>query len=213
MGRGSRLKKVTVQEPLKLDFGSGPNKRPGFQGVDSRKFDGVDHVVNLTARWMEEEAGEAQIFGAHIGDFKPWPWAAASVAEAHSSHFIEHLTATERVHFCNELYRVLVPNGTCQIITPHWASNRAYGDFTHQWPPVAEMWFYYLNKEWRAQNAPHTDHQWNPDGFSCHFDATWGYALRPDLSVRNQEFQQFAIQNYKEVCTDLIATLTKREMP
>ena len=167
----------------KLDFGCGPHKREGFLGVDIRPFPGVDVVTDLR---------------------KKWPWKDASIAEAHASHFVEHLTATERIHFCNELYRVLVPGGTCQIIVPHWASCRAYGDLTHQWPPVSEFWFYYLNKEWRAANAPHND------GYHCHFEAGWGYNLRQDLSVRNQEYQQFAMANYKEVCQDLIATLTKR---
>lgn len=188
MGRGSRLKKVTVDAALKLDFGCGPNPREGFEGVDRLDFDGkVKHVVDLRET--------------------PWPWADNSVTEAHASHFVEHLTAIERVHFCNELYRILIPNGTCQLIVPHWNSCRAYGDPTHQWPAVSEFWFYYLNKEWRAQNAPHTDQKWNPGGFACHFDATWGYSLRADLGVRNQEYQQFAIANYKEVCQDLIATL------
>jgi hypothetical protein len=104
---------------------------------------------------------------------------------------------------------VLIPGGTCQIITPHCASCRAYGDPTHQWPPLSEFWFYYLSREWRAGNAPHTDVQHFPAGFNCNFEATWGYALRPDLTVRNQEYQQMAIQNYKEVITDCIATLKK----
>ncbi len=189
MGQARRKKLAAVTAPrlLKLDFGAGPNKREGFEGVDSRPFVGVDHVVDLTQT--------------------PWPWPDNSVAEAHSSHFVEHLTATQRVGFCNELYRVLVPNGSCQVIVPHWASCRAYGDPTHQWPPVSEFWFFYLSKDWRAINAPHTDQQHNPAGFNCHFDATWGYGLRPDIGVRNQEFQQFAIGNYKEAITDIIATL------
>lgn len=190
MGRAAAAKKVAkATEPLRLDFGCGPNKRAGFQGVDSRPFIGVDHVVNLT---------EA-----------PWPWADNSVTEAHASHFVEHLTADQRVLFCNELYRVLIPGGSCQVIVPHWASCRAYGDPTHQWPPVAEFWFYYLSADWREANAPHTDVAWSPQGFACNFAATWGYSLRADLGVRNQEFQQFAIANYKEVCQDIIATLTK----
>lgn len=176
-------------EPIKLDFGCGPHKREGFQGVDATAFVGVDHVVDLRVT--------------------PWPWNDESVAEAHASHFVEHLTAMERCAFVNELYRILVPGGTCQMIVPHWASNRAYGDPTHQWPPVAEMWFYYLNREWRMANAPHTDAAHLPGGFNCNLQATWGYSLRQDLLVRNQQYQQDAIQNYKEVCQDLIATLTK----
>jgi len=189
MGRASAKKLKPVLTPvLKLDLGCGPHKREGFTGVDRHPFEGVDQVVDLT---------------------KPWPWKDGSVIEAHCSHFIEHLTAPQRVLFCNELYRVLHPGGVCQIIVPHWASCRAYGDPTHQWPPVSEFWFYYLNRDWRMANAPHADASVWAQGFSCNLEATWGYSLRPDITVRNQEYQQFAIGNYKEVVTDMIATLKK----
>lgn len=178
--------------PIRLDFGCGPHKREGFLGVDRTAFVGVDVVVDLAR--------------------ERWPWADGTVAEGHASHFLEHLTASERVHFFNELYRVLVPGGTCQIITPHWASNRAYGDPTHQWPPVAEMAYFYIAKDWRLANAPHTDASWNPaSGFACDFAATWGYALRADLVTRNAEFQSFALASYKEAAQDLIATVTARK--
>lgn len=187
----AKLKKPPVVENapivaptvLKLDLGCGPNKREGFTGVDAMQFDGkVDIVCDLTQKW---------------------PWDDASVTEVHASHFVEHLTATERIHFCNELYRVLIVGAKCTLITPHWDSCRAYGDLTHQWPPVSEFWFYYLSKGWRANNAPHND------GYNCDFACTWGYNMRPDLAVRNQEFQQFAFANYKESIQDLIATLVK----
>jgi Methyltransferase domain len=193
MGKGARLKKIAATEPAalrKLDFGCGPNKRAGFEGVDAFAFVGVDHVVDLRTT--------------------PWPWADGSVEEAHASHFVEHLTAPERCAFVNELYRVLTPGGKCSLITPHWASNRAFGDPTHQWPPVAEMWFYYLSKDWRLSQAPHTDRSVTPWGFDCDFEATWSYAMRQDLLTRNAEFQQMALQNYKEAAQDLMATLTKR---
>lgn len=180
----------TPAGPIRLDFGCGPHKREGFLGVDSRPFVGVDVVCDLAS--------------------DRWPWADGSVEEGHASHFLEHLTAPQRQHFFNELYRVLKVGGTCQIITPHWASNRAYGDPTHQWPPVSEMAFYYIAKDWRTANAPHTDAQWTPGGFACDFDATWGYALRGDLVARNQEYQQYALGNFKEAAQDLIATVTKR---
>lgn len=189
MGKSTRKSRIEPAVLLKLDFGAGPHPRDGFESVDKTPFPGVKHVVDLTVT--------------------PWPWADGSVAEAHASHFLEHLTAMQRVAFWNELYRVLVPGGTCQIIVPHWASNRAYGDPTHQWPPVSEMAFYYIKREWRLANAPHTDAERLAGGFNCDFDATWGYAMRPDLSVRNQEFQQFAMQNYKEACMDTICTATK----
>lgn len=179
----AKLKAVKQRKLVKLDLGCGKSKREGFVGVDCRNFDGVDQVVDLR---------------------KPWPWGEESVSEAHCSHFIEHLTAPERIHFVNELHRVLVPGGTALVITPHWASNRAYGDLTHQWPPVAEMWFYYLDKTWRAANAPHNDF------YTCDFDITWGYGMRPDLQVKNPEYQQYAFQNYKDAVSDMMATMKKR---
>ncbi len=180
------MKNKKVKQLLKLDLGCGPNKREGFFGVDVRKFKGVDKIVDLIKT--------------------PWPWAKESVSEIHASHFVEHLTAEQRIDFCNEAWRILVPGGTCQIITPHWSSCRAYGDLTHQWPPVSEFWFFYLNEEWRAKNAPHNDL------YKCNFEATWGYAMRGDLGIRSQEYQQFAMANYKEVCEDIIATITKKPL-
>lgn len=191
MGRASRKKLAAVVAPptLRLDLGAGPHKKEGFHGVDATAFEGIDTVWDLRKT--------------------PWPWKDASVAEAHASHFLEHLTSMQRCAFFNELYRILVPGGTCQIITPHWNSCRAYGDPTHQWPPVSEFLWYYLSRDWRLQNAPHTDAKYLPGGFDCNFVATWGYALRQDLTLWNQERQQYAIANYKEVCQDTICNLTK----
>ncbi len=174
----------------KLDLGCGKNKKEGFEGVDSIAFEGVDHVVDLSVL--------------------PWPWEDGSVDELHSSHVIEHIPARERIAFMNECYRILVPGGKMTLIAPHWASCRAYGDMTHVWPPVSEFWFYYLSKEWRSANCPHDDVEHNPTGYSCDFGATWGYGVNPALQTRNQEFQQFALANYKEAITDLYATLVKK---
>jgi len=185
----SNLAAVKKPKPLvKLDFGCGPNPKEGFEGVDQYAFGGkVKHVMDLRE--------------------KTWKWSAGSVEEIHCSHFLEHLTAVERCHFLNECYRILVPDGKMTVNTPHWASNRAYGDPTHQWPPVSEMSFYYLSKTWRMENAPHTDSSVWKEGYSCNFEAGWGYSFDKPLSLRNQEYQQFALQNYKEAALDLMATL------
>lgn len=174
---------------VKLDIGCGTRKKDGFVGVDSIAFPGVDVVADLKERWPFEDG---------------------SVDEVHASHVIEHFTGTERVHIVNELYRVMKPGAKATIIVPHWASCRAYGDPTHCWPPVSEFWFYYLRKEWRDTQAPHTDAANNPTGFNCDFDATWGYGTHPDVSVRAQDFQAFAVQFYKEAVQDIHATLTRR---
>jgi hypothetical protein len=189
MATKKKVTKQVVQEFLKIDLGCGKNKREGFLGVDQYKMDGVDIVLNI---------------GEDI-----WPWGDGTVEEIHASHFLEHLTQKQRAHVMNEAYRVMKEGGKATIITPHWASNRAYGDITHAWPPVAEMFFYYLSQEWRDTQAPHTDKKWNPDGFNCNFAATWGYSFSPELGSRSQDYVQFALANYKEAASDLHATLVK----
>lgn len=185
------------EEVVKLNLGSGPSKMEGFLSVDCIEFPEVDVVTDL---------------------LKKWPWKDSSVTEVHASHLVEHFGAWDRVYFWNELHRVLIPGGKATIITPYWASGRAYGDPSHVWPPVSEFAFYYLSKEWRLgdkeknilPNAPHTDVTYIKGGFACDFEATWGYSLHPTVQLRNQEAQQFMVQFYKEAAQDIVATLTKR---
>lgn len=184
MGK-DKIRKMEEKKLLKLDLGAGKNGKEGFLKVDIRKFDGVDVVCNL--------------------GIDTWPWPDNSTEEAHCSHMLEHLEPMERVHFFNELYRVLKWGGKCQLITPHWASCRAYGDMTHKWPPVSEFFWYYLNQEWRASNAPHNDF------YTCDFDSQWGYSLHPLIVPRNQEYQTFAMNFYKEAVMDMICTVTSRK--
>jgi hypothetical protein len=179
---------VSIPLVTKLDLGCGPNKKAGFTGVDQMAFPGVDVVTNLN---------------------HTWPWESDSIEEVHSSHCIEHFNAMDRVHFLNELYRVMKKGAKATLIAPHWSSCRAYGDPTHQWPPVSEFAFFYWKKDWRMANAPHSDAQHLPGGFNCNFDVTWGYSLNPEVAQRNQEYQQYAMTYLKEACLDVIATLTK----
>lgn len=174
---------------MKLDIGCGINKKEGFTGVDVLNLPGVDIVADLKARWPFEDA---------------------SVDEINCSHFLEHFTAPERCHMVNEMYRVLKPGAKVTAVTPHWASMRAYGDPTHQWPPISEFWFYYLSKEWRATQAPHTDAVHWEHGYNCDFECVWSWSLHPALIARNAEYQGFAVSNYKEAAQDIIATLTRR---
>ena len=195
---------------LRLDLGCGPNKQTGFVGVDCLGFPGVDVILNLGA--------------------ETWPWPNNSVAEVYSSHFLEHLTQRERVHFANELYRVLVPGryvdgalveGFARISTPHWCSERAYGDPTHKWPPVTGWLYFYWNRDWRMGNpanpafqnpqAPHTDIENNRDGYSCDFDWNLQGVFRPELTTRSEEYRRFASENYKEAFTDLVAILISKK--
>jgi ubiquinone/menaquinone biosynthesis C-methylase UbiE len=180
------VKKEVEVKSLKLDLGCGKNAREGFVGVDQIDF-GQPIVADLRQKW---------------------PWEDNSVDEVHCSHFIEHLTGEQRIHFVNELYRVLKPEGKALMIAPHWASARAYGDMTHQWPPVCEFWFLYMNKGWRDVNAPHSGYNDN-----VHFEIGYNYNYRPDVADRGQDYVNYAVANYKEVAQDIVSFWTKKEWP
>lgn len=177
---------------LKLNLGAGKSRIDGYLSVDSIPFDGLDVVADLNA---------------------PWPWGDNTVSDIQMSHVLEHFTGAERVHLFNEMYRVLVPGGKAVIVTPHWASQRAYGDFTHKWPPVCEMLYLYLMKDWRAANAPHNDIQFNPKGYNCDFIHGGGYVLHQGITSWHVERQQYAQQWFKEACMDTIMTITSAKKP
>lgn len=162
----------------------------GYLSVDSISFEGLDVVTDLRQRW---------------------PWEDSTVSNIHMSHVLEHFTGDERVHIFNEMYRVLAPSGTAYIITPHWSSQRAYGDFTHKWPPVSEMLYTYLWKEWRMANAPHNDIEFNPNGYNCDFSFTGGYGLHQGILAWNNDRQQYAQQWFKEACADTHMTITSKK--
>ena len=171
--------------PLRLDLGCGKNKLEGFTGVDAIAFPGVDKVCDLTKT--------------------PWPWANDSVSEVHASHFIEHLTGAQRVPFFNELYRVMKPGAQARIICPNWSHERAYGDPTHQWPPVSSWTFFYLHKAWRDVNAPHV-------GYTCNFEHVIVGVHDPNdsyVNTRNMETKIILMSRSVNVTTDIVATLTK----
>lgn len=174
---------------LRLDLGCGKNKIKDevnpWTGVDSINFDGVDIVKDLREKW---------------------DWEDNSVDEVHCSHFLEHLTGEQRIHFFNELYRVLKPGSQARIITPHWSHERAYGDPTHQWPPVCSWTYFYLQKSWREVNAPHA-------GYTCDFDYVLAGTHDPNdqwVAFRNMETKMVMMSRNINTVTDLIATITKK---
>lgn len=189
----TKIEKIKTPKYILIDIGCGSNKKEGSIGIDKYKMKGVDVVCDV---------GKDKL-----------PYKDNSVDEIHCSHFLEHLTnfngKFERIHFFNEIYRVMKKGAKATLIFPHWCSNRYYGDPTHC-EPFSEMGFMYLNKDWRASQAPHSDKKWNKNGYDCDFDATYGYALRQDLLTRNQEYQMNAIMKEKEAAQDIIATLIKK---
>ena len=177
---------AVVPELVRLDLGCGSNIREGFTGVDLTKtLEGVIvHDLRVT----------------------PWPWESDSVDEAHSSHFIEHLTGEEFMVFMNELHRVMKPEAKATLIAPYYASMRAWQDPTHK-QAINEAKFLYFNKEWRAQNK--LSHY----PITTDFDYSYGYNIsNPRWLNAASEARQHAISHYINVVDDLIVTLTKRSI-
>jgi SAM-dependent methyltransferase len=169
------------EQPLRIDIGCGRTKMDGWDGIDAIDF-GQKHVHDVRSGL---------------------PFADASVAEARSSHFVEHLTGEQRIAFFNELHRVLKPGAQALIVTPNWSHACAYGDPTHQWPPMSEWYALYLNKAWREANAPHV-------GYTCDFDWSTGGSWDESIACRNEETRGAMMRQNTNAWRDLIITLTKR---
>ncbi len=193
---------------VKLDLGCGKNKAAGFIGVDSIAFEGVDVVTDLSGDYWRFKKGahpDLKLLPTLLGP-DVYQLAPDSVDEVHCSHFLEHLTGKQRVSFFNELYRVLKPGAQARIITPHWSHERAYGDPTHQWPPVCSWTYFYLDKGWCEVNAPHA-------GYACDFTYVLVGTHDPNdawVAFRNMETKGVLMSRNINTTTDMIATLTKR---
>ena len=168
---------------MKLDLGCGLKKQEGHVGVDSLALPGVDVVCDLRV--------------------SPWPWPDNSVDRIFSAHFVEHLTSAERITFFNEVWRVLKPNAEAEIITPDWSHASAYGDPTHQWPPMSHWYLVYLNKQWREKNTPHVP-------YTCDFETRYSYSLDESLRDQVTDVKRFAVEHYTNSARDLQAILIKR---
>ena len=178
----------TVEEtPIKLDLGCGQNKQEGFLGVDKYEAPGVDVVHDLL-------------------EF-PWPWADNSVLEVRCSQFFEHIPGRLRPRFMEELWRILKPNHGAVFVTPSWKNERAYGDFTHEWPPVTRWTYLYFSKAWREQNKlTHGAYDIN-----CDFAVTFPAISHDPIwaKTRSHEVLAFAGAHYLDVEVDIFAQVVK----
>ncbi len=147
--RSSRILRETP--PLRLDLGSGPRPKEGFDGVD---------VVPGVSKYC-----------LNLCDGKRWPWATSSVDELHSSHFIEHIdagyvldfsmdeTEPERkdalYYFLDEAFRIAKPNAVFTVVWPALQSVRAFQDPTHRRFIPAESTIYWSIEGRKAMGQEH----------------------------------------------------------
>ena len=186
--------KVEERKFVRYNLASGGIKMDGYIGVDIKKTDEVDVVMDL--------------------EKFPWPIESNSVDEIFCSHYIEH--TPDMIKFMDECYRILKPaefdpnlpnkaiSGFMTAITPYYSSMRAWQDPTHL-RAISEASYLYYNKDWRVMNK--LDHY----GIKSNFNYTYGYSMDPFWAAKNAEMQAYAIKHYMNVVNDIQVVLTKIE--
>ena len=139
MGRKARKKK---KEFVALNLGCNRRILKGFVNVDIVKFRGVDVVTDLSKRW---------------------PWEDDSVDHIRIVDLIEHIA--DKIHFMNEMWRVMKEGGTAQVTVPHALFQGGDQDPTHVsfWVPNSFHYFEvyqdddggWHSHDWRRLYAPH----------------------------------------------------------
>lgn len=99
---------MPVAAPFRVDLGCGPRKPPGYFGIDRHPWQEVDQVADLT-------------LGIPLED--------DSVDEIRAVDCLEHLP--DKIYSLNEIWRVLRPGGTAEIVVPSTSGPGAWMDPTH----------------------------------------------------------------------------------
>lgn len=101
---------IDARTPLRLDLGCGSRKKADHLGVDILPLSGVDVVAALP--------GGLQVFPDGCAE------------RVFTSHFLEHLDDFEGI--LKEVHRILAPDGTFEVLVPHFSNPYAYSDHTHR---------------------------------------------------------------------------------
>lgn len=109
---GNLIKKaLESSKGIKLDVGCGPNKQPGFIGMDLRPVEGVDIV--------------------HNAEVVPYPLPDDCCNQILMSHIVEHICPKNIFPMMNELWRIMKVGGQLLISTPYAGSKGFWQDPTH----------------------------------------------------------------------------------
>jgi len=100
---------LSTGKKFNLDLGCGRRPRPGFYGVDWIEMPGVDVVANLNEPLTEFPDN--------------------SVASIFTHHTLEHVV--EFLPLLKEMHRIVVPNGSIEVVAPHFSNPYGYSDPTH----------------------------------------------------------------------------------
>lgn len=98
---------------MRLNMGSGLNKRAGYVNVDASPASNPDQLWDL--------------------ENTPWPWPTSSAEEVLFNHSLEHMGADTKTFLAimTELYRICAPGAAVLINVPHPRHDHFLGDPTH----------------------------------------------------------------------------------
>lgn len=134
----------------------------------------------------------------------PWPYENGSVKTAECIGVLEYVPGKLRGKFMDELYRVLVPEGTVTMRCLYWSHALAYHDFRVEWPPIADQSFLIFNRDWRKENNKEID-------IGCNFAlSNWAYYWEQETATKNTETQAFHVKHYLNAVTFMQVVLTKQ---
>lgn len=110
---------------IKLDIGCADRKQPGWVGIDSTKFPGVDI--------------------AHDIETYPWPLPDNCASLALASHVVGHINPVKLgfIRWMDEVWRVLKPLGQFVIATPYGMGQAFCQDPANINPCTEATWYYF----------------------------------------------------------------------
>jgi len=125
---------------VRLYLGAGRKRLAGYVHADVEPADGIEVVHDLNSL--------------------PWPWGDDSVELTVAEDLVEHL-AINLIQFCDEAWRILMPDGELFIRTPHHRGDSSWIDPTHRWH-LNEQAFEYLDPEtnWGRLYPQYTKRKW-----------------------------------------------------
>src|SRR5262249_26783265 len=108
-----------VEVPIRLDFGAGEGKEPGYTSVDRQPLTNPDITHDLN------------VF--------PYPFADSSVHEVRAFHVIEHLDRPFEA--MREIHRILKPGGLLHLKVPHFSRGFTHAEHAHGFDITFPLYF------------------------------------------------------------------------